>query len=321
MNKENIKLRVGVIGFGYLGYHHARIYSNFEDVELVGIVDISEERRKKAQNDFHVPAFSSVEELLDKGVDITSVATPTLAHACTTISLLEAGVHVLVEKPISTTVLEAKEMVEKAKSKGCILQVGHVERFNGAVRALFNLIEYPRFIECHRLSPFPGRGTDVSVVHDLMIHDIDIVLALTKSSVVSMDAVGVPVFSSSEDIANARIHFQSGCVANLTASRVSMDRLRKIRIFSEREYVSTDYSSQSLLIYRKKPGKIPPDSNPMEFIEITPIQVSNEEPLKAELRSFVASVKNGIPPEVSGEDGLKALELSTQIVEQIWRGM
>lgn len=321
MNGKKGKLRAAVVGFGYLGYHHARIYSELEDVELVGVVDISEERRKKAQTDFYVPAFSSVEELLDIGVDMVSVATPTSTHACNTIPLLEAGVHVLVEKPISATVSEAKEMVEKAKSKGCLLQVGHVERFNGAVRALFNLIEYPRFIECHRLSPFPGRGTDISVVHDLMIHDIDIVLALTRSPVVSMDAVGVPVFSASEDIANARLHFQSGCVANLTASRVSMDRLRKIRIFSEREYVSTDYSSQSLLIYRKKPGEIPPDSNPMEFIKITPIQVSNEEPLKAELRSFVASVKNGTIPEVTGEDGLRALELSTQIVEQIRRGM
>ncbi len=320
MNEKNGKLRTGVVGLGYLGYHHARIYSGLENVELVGIVDISEERRKKAQDDFQVPAFSSVEELLDIGIDVASVATPTSAHACMAIPLLEAGVHVLVEKPISVKVSEAREMIEKAKNKGCILQVGHVERFNGAVRALFNLIEYPRFIECHRLSPFPGRGTDVSVVHDLMIHDIDIVLALTRSPIVSMDAVGVPVFSSSEDIANARLHFQSGCVANLTASRVSMDRLRKIRIFSEREYVSTDYSSQSLLIYRKKPGEIPPDSNPMEFIEITPIQVSNEEPLKTELKAFVASVQNGTPPEVTGEDGLRALELSTQIVEQIRSG-
>ncbi len=317
MKEKNSKLRTGVIGFGYLGFHHTRIYSGLDDIDFVGIVDISEERREKAKNNFQVPVFSSIEVLLKEGVDIVSVVTPTSTHAEVTIPFLEAGVHVLVEKPISTTIEEGKRMVEAAKKNGCILQVGHVERFNGAVRALFNLIGNTRFIECHRLSPFPGRGTDVSVVHDLMIHDIDIILSLTRSSVESMDAVGVAVFSDSEDIANVRLRFQSGCVANLTASRVSMDRMRKIRIFSDREYVSTDYSSQSLLVYRKKEGTIPPNGNPMEFIEITPIQISNEEPLLAEIKAFVSAVRNGTSPEVSGEDGLRALELSCQIIEQI----
>lgn len=317
MSKQNGKLRAGVIGFGYLGFHHTRIYADLKDVELVGVVDISEERRAKAISDFRVPAFATAEEILKEGVDLVSIVTPTSTHANVTIPFLEAGVHVLIEKPISATVEEGQKMVEVALKNNCILQVGHVERFNGAVRALFNLINNSRFIECHRLSPFPGRGTDVSVVHDLMIHDLDIILALTRSPVISMDAVGVSVFSDSEDIANVRLRFQSGCVANLTASRVSMDRMRKIRIFSDREYVSTDYSSQSLLVYRKKEGNIPPNSNPMEFIEITPIQISNEEPLMAEIKSFVSAVRNGTPPEVTGEDGLRALELSCKIIEQI----
>ncbi len=317
MSSNNRKLRTVVIGYGYLGFHHTRIYSNLDEVELVGVVDISQERREKARNEFHVPVFTSIDEILDEDLDIVSVVTPTSTHKEVSIPFLERGVHVLVEKPISSTVEEGREMVETARKKGCILQVGHVERFNGAVRALFNLIERPRFIECHRLSPFPGRGTDVSVVHDLMIHDIDIILTLTNSPTTNIDAVGVAVFSETEDIANVRLRFQSGCIANLTASRVSMDRMRKIRIFSDREYVSTDYSSQSLLVYRKKEGKIPPNCNPMEFIEITPIQISNEEPLLAEIKSFISSVRNGTPPEVSGEDGLKALELSCKIVEQI----
>ncbi len=311
------KLRAGVVGFGYLGYHHARIYNTLEDVELVGIVDISEERRIKAESELRIPAYKNISELIERGIDIASVATPTVTHAEVSLPLLEDGVHLLVEKPLADTVSNARKIVEKAKEKNCLLQVGHIERFNGAVRQLFNLIRNPRFIECHRLSPFPNRGTDVSVVLDLMIHDIDIVLKLTRSEVIQMDAVGVPVFSQSEDIANVRLRFASGCVANITASRVSMDRLRKIRIFSNHEYVSTDYTSQSLLLYTKKDAPIPKNGNIMEMIDITPISVSSEEPLRVEISSFVNCVKYGIPPEVSGEEALKALELCWKIIEQI----
>lgn len=311
------KLRAGVIGFGYLGYHHARIYKELDGVELVGVVDISEERRLKAESEFKVPGYSNLFDLIKQGVDIVSVATPTVSHTEVALPILEAGIHLLIEKPIADTVANAEKIVEKAKKQGCILQVGHIERFNGAVRQLFHLIEKPRFIECHRLSPFPNRGTDVSVILDLMIHDIDIVLKLTDSEVTHIDAVGVPVFSDSEDIANARLRFASGCVANITASRVSMDRLRKIRIFSNREYVSTDYTSQSLLLYRKKQGPLPQNGNLMDMIEITPIFVSNEEPLRAEIKSFVNCVLNGTIPEVTGEDGLRALELCWKIMEQI----
>ncbi len=311
------KLRAGVIGFGYLGYHHARIYNELQDVDLVGIVDISEERRIKAESELKIPAYSKLSELIEKGIDIASVATPTTTHSEVSLPLLDAGIHLLVEKPIADTISNARKIVEKAKERNCTLQVGHIERFNGAVRQLFNLIENPRFIECHRLSPFPNRGTDVSVVLDLMIHDIDIVLKLTGSEVVQMDAVGVPVFSESEDIANVRLRFASGCVANITASRVSMDRLRKIRIFSNREYVSTDYTSQNLLLYTKKQGPIPNNGNVMDMIDITPINVSSEEPLRAEITSFVNCVRNGTSPEVTGEDALKALELCWKIIEQI----
>lgn len=312
-------LRAGVVGFGYLGYHHARIYHSLDDVELVGIVDTAEEQRNKAINEFNVAVFDNVTDLIQTGLDLVSIATPTSTHKSVTLPFLDAGIHVLVEKPIAENVEDAELMVQKAREKRCILQVGHVERFNGAVQALFDLIDQPRFIECHRLSPFPGRGTDVSVVHDLMVHDIDIVMALVNSPVQSIDAVGVAVFTNSEDIANARLRFESGCVANLTASRVSMDRLRKIRIFSTREYVSTDYTSQSLLVYRKKAGPLPKTGNPMEHIEITPINVSREEPLKAEIKSFLDAVKHDKTPVVSGETALEVLKLANRIIDQIRR--
>jgi len=195
--------------------------------------------------------------------------------------------------------------------------VGHIERFNGAVLAFSQAIQAPRFIECHRLSPFPGRGTDVSVVLDLMIHDLDIILAMEQSEVVSLDAVGVPVFSESEDIANVRIRFASGCVANLTCSRVSLDRMRKIRIFEENAYLSTDYSAQEVLVYRKKSGPIPVGENPMEHITMEPLPVEKDEPLKLELRSFVDCVREGKPPIVRGEDGIKALRLAQDIMDFI----
>jgi len=195
--------------------------------------------------------------------------------------------------------------------------VGHIERFNGAVRALFNAFKEPKFIECHRLSPFPMRGTDVSVVLDLMIHDLDIVLAMESSPVVSLDAVGVPVFSESEDIANARIRFASGCVANVTSSRVSVERMRKIRIFAENAYVSTDYSAQQVLVYRKKPGSIPPGVNPMEHLSIETLPVEKDEPLKLELSAFIEAVRDGRRPVVSGEDGIRALKLAQDVVDFI----
>ncbi len=310
-------IRAGVVGVGHLGYHHARNYAALEGVELVGIADPNEANRLKASEDFTVPGFSDVKGLIAAGVEAVSVATPTSVHAEAVNELLQAGVHVLVEKPIAPTLHEAETMVALAKTHHCILQVGHIERFNGAVLAFSRAIKAPRFIECHRLSPFPGRGTDVSVVLDLMIHDLDIVLALEKSELVSLDAMGVAVFSTSEDIANVRLRFASGCVANLTCSRVSMDRMRKIRIFEENAYLSTDYSAQEVMVYRKKPGPIPEGSNPMEHITIDPLPVEKDEPLKLELRSFIECVRDNKPPVVSGEDGVRALRLAREIMEFI----
>ena len=280
-------IRTGVVGVGHLGYHHARNYAALEGAELVGVVDPHEANRDKAANDLTVPAFSDVKGLIAAGVDAVSVATPTTTHSEVVNELLQAGIHVLVEKPIAPTLHEAETMVALAKTHKCLLQV--------------------------------GRGTDVSVVLDLMIHDLDIILAMEKSEVVSLDAVGVPVFSESEDIANVRIRFESGCVANLTCSRVSLDRMRKIRIFESNAYLSTDYSAQEVLVYRKKPGPIPEGSNPMEHITMEPLPVEKDEPLKLELRSFVECVREGRRPIVSGEDGVKALRLAQDIMDFIRR--
>lgn len=308
------ELRAGVIGVGHLGYHHARNYAALEGVNLVGVVDPDEAKRDKAADDFTTAGFSAVEGLLELGVDLVSVVTPTTTHHDTTVKLLQAGVHVLVEKPMAPTLQEAQTMVAVAKAHHCKLQVGHIERFNGAVMALFDAIKNPRFIECHRLSPYPMRGHDVSVVLDLMIHDLDIVRTLDKSDIVSVDAVGVPVFSESEDIANARIRFASGCVANLTSSRVSVESMRKIRIFEADAYVSTDYSAQEVMIYRKAPGALPPGANPMEQISIDPLPVKKEEPLKLELAAFVKCVREDLEPLVPGEAGIEAVKLAHQIL-------
>jgi predicted dehydrogenase len=311
------QIRVGVVGVGHLGYHHARNYAALEGAELIGVVDVAEEQREKAAQDLSTASLSTVEELIALGVDAVSVATPTTNHHDVVSRLLDAGVHVLVEKPIAPTLLEAEEMVSEAKAKGCLLQVGHIERFNGAVLAFTEAIKAPRFIECHRLSPYPGRGHDVSVVLDLMIHDLDIILSLVKSEIVSLDAMGVPVFSEEEDIANVRIRFASGCVANLTSSRVSLDRMRKIRIFEANAYLSTDYSAQEVMVYRKKPGAIPVDANPMEHITMDPLPVKKDELLKLELASFVDCVREGNAPIVSGQDGVDALRLAHQIMDFI----
>jgi predicted dehydrogenase len=310
-------VRMGVIGVGHLGYHHARNYAALDGAALAGVVDTNEERAAKAAADFGAPWFTTVEELVAVGIDAASVVVPTVLHHQVVMGLLSAGVDVLVEKPIAADAAQAREMVEAAATHGRLLQVGHIERFNGAVIALLDAVRQPRFIECHRLSPFPNRGQDVSVVLDLMIHDLEIVRALDPSEVVSVDAVGVPVFSASEDIANARVRFASGCVANLTASRVSVERMRKIRIFEPNAYVSTNYTEQEVLIYRKKPGKPEAGHTPMDLIDVQALPVHREEPLKLELASFAKSVRDRTRPVVSGEDGLAAVELAERIVRFI----
>lgn len=314
-------IRVGVIGVGHLGFHHARIYSALDGVQLVGVVDSDLDRAMKASAEFGAPMFTECQELLAEGVDAVSVVVPTSAHRRVALECIEAGVDVLVEKPIAATIDEAEAIVNAARAHNRIVQVGHIERFNGAVVALMEAVKCPRFIECHRLSPYPNRGDDVSVVLDLMIHDLEIVRALVGGEVVQVDAIGVPVFSKYEDIANARIRFDNGCVANITSSRVSMEKMRKIRIFAGDAYVSTDYSAQEVIVYRRKPGELTADITPMEMIDIEPLDVHKDEPLKRELASFVNCVRGRTRPLVSGDDALSALRLAQHVIDAIRSAM
>ena len=308
---------MGVIGVGHLGYHHARHYASMDGVQLAGIVDANPDRARQVTGEF-CPGlqFDSIDTLLNAGIDAASVVVPTSAHCETTMRLLEAGIDVLVEKPIASDIESAERMVDAAHAHARLLQVGHIERFNSAVIALFNTVHRPRFIECHRMSPYPMRGQDVSVVLDLMIHDLEILRALERSDIVSVDAAGVPVFSPSEDIANARIHFASGCVANVTASRVSLERMRKIRIFEEDAYMSTDYSEQEVRVFRKKKD-IPPGASPMDCIQMETLPVERREPLRLELESFTQCVRERTRPVVDGEDALAALRLAQQVLDCI----
>ena len=315
MNPERI-IRVGVVGVGHVGQHHARIYRELPEVELAGVADSDPARLQEIQAFLEVPGFQDYRELFGR-VDGVSVAVPTHLHAFIARECLEHGVDVLVEKPLAETLKEAEELTDLATRQGRILQVGHVERFNAAVRALHRIIEAPGFIECHRLSPFPQRGTDVDVILDLMIHDIDIILSLVKSPVTQVSAVGVPVLTDRVDIANARIEFVSGCVANVTASRVSAERIRKIRVFQPDTYISLDYANQEIALYRRLPAD--PASHPPRPPQIVreEVVVEKEEPLRLELTSFLSSVRERTRPEVSGEEAVEALRVASQILAQM----
>jgi len=307
-------IRVGVVGVGHLGQHHARIYSEMEGVELVGVADTDSQRLREVTSQFKTTPFPDYRELFGK-VDAVSVAVPTTFHYQIAKEFLDRGVDVLVEKPIAETVAEADDLLRAAQRRDRILQVGHIERFNGAVQVLSLLVEEPRFIECHRLGPFAARGTDVDVVLDLMIHDIDIILSLVNSPVKQVNAVGVPVISEQVDIANARIQFESGCVANVTASRVSAERLRKIRIFQKDTYISLDYAHQEVVLYRR----IPPEDSGSRLPQIVKeeVPVEKREPLQAELMSFIECVRTRRPPLVSGKEGRQALAVAAEIIKKI----
>ena len=304
------KVKVAVIGVGHLGQHHARIYTELPGVELVAVADLSEARRRDVGGRLKVPAVADYRSLIGK-VDAVSVAVPTGAHYPVALTFLQAGSDVLVEKPITQTVGEADVLVAAAAKGGRILQVGHSERYNAAVRALSAQVQEPGFIEVHRMGPFPGRGADVDVVLDLMIHDIDIVLTLVKSPVTSVSAVGVPVVSGQVDIANARLEFASGCVANITASRVSGERLRKIRVFQRDTYFVLDYASQELNLFRKTSG----DGSGKTRLTRIEVPVARVEPLRQELDDFLESVRTRRRPLVGGEAGREAVAVAAKIIE------
>ncbi len=307
------KVKVGVFGVGSLGQWHARIYSEMPEAELVGVYDASELRAREIAERYGTRVFASQAELVE-AVEAASVVVPTDLHLEVAGALLRAGRHVLVEKPIAASTAEAEEMVALARASGVILQVGHVERFNPVLSYLEQVARKPRFIEAHRLAPYPPpreglhpRGTEVSVVLDLMIHDIEVILHLVRSKVVAFDAVGVPVLSPSEDIANVRLQFEDGCVANITASRISPERMRKIRVFVGDAYISLDYQNQSGDIFRKTAGGI----------EREPVPIEKGEPLDNQLRSFVRCVIGRDQPLVSGEHAAESLRLAADIIQQL----
>lgn len=305
------ELRLGVVGVGALGQHHARVCAGVPGARLVGVFDLDRSRAETAAARHGCRAFDSVEQLVAE-VDAACVAVPTVDHHRVARALLEAGKGALVEKPITATLAEADDLIAVAAARGSVLQVGHVERFNPAAEILRRNVTQPRFVEVHRLGAFPARSLDIDVVLDLMIHDLDLVLSLDGSEAVQVDAVGVPVLTTRVDIANARLRFASGLIANLTASRVSAEKTRKFRVFAPRTYISLDLAARAGQIYRL----VDREGGPPEIVvERTP--ASTEEPLKRQVEAFAASVGQGRPPAVSGADGRRALALAHTILERM----
>ncbi len=299
------KVRVGIIGVGYLGTQHARILSYLEEAELKGVADVDFQKAVQIGNRHGVNYYQNYEEMLDE-IDAAIVSTPTSEHFPISMNLLRQGKSVLVEKPITETVEQAEELVDLARRNGLILQVGHLERFNPAVEAVETLIRQPRFIEVQRLGSFSARSLDIDVVLDLMIHDLDIITAMVKDEVSVIRASGIHVLSEKIDIANARLEFKTGCVATLTASRVHQGKVRKLRIFEPTVYYSIDYIDQEVKVF-------PLDGRQTD---IKTLKIQKEEPLKKELRNFLASVRTGQPSKVSGEEGLRALRLAYSVLRE-----
>lgn len=307
------KVRVGVIGVGRLGQHHARNYFENPRCELVGVVDIDEKQGTTIAKNFKTKYYRDYKELLGK-VDAVSVSVPTVSHFEVGSFFLGNKVHCLVEKPITNSLAEAQQLIDIARANNLILQVGHIEHYNVAVQRMKQLLTRPRFIECHRLGPFDPRVKDIGVVMDLMIHDIDIILRLVNSPIVSIDAVGVGILGKNEDIANARIRFEAGCIANITCSRVTPKPMRKIRIFQEDAYISLDYKAQEMEIYRRFPE---PDARPGEppwTIRAETISMKKEEPLKLELDEFLQCIQEGKTPTTTGEQAMTALSVILRIM-------
>ena len=299
-------LRVGVVGVGHIGSNHARLYAETPSAEFSAIYDVDLAKANAIAKKYRVTPAQSLDEFAEM-VDAASIATPTNTHYEVARSLLARGKHLLIEKPITDNAAHAGELAELAAQNGLVLQVGHVERFNPVLSALEERLTHPRFIEAHRLSPYPERSTDIGVVLDLMIHDLEIILHLVRSPVQTIDAVGVAVLSRGEDIANARLRFEDGCVANITSSRISPERMRKIRVFQEDAYLSLDYEKQSGEIYRRAEGRITREK----------VEIAREEPLKHQLVSFVECARSGRQPRVSGFQAIAALELAIEITKRI----
>jgi len=307
------RLRVGVVGVGYLGRFHAEKYASMDAVDLVGVADTNMSQAASIAGEYRTSAYSTYQDLFGK-VDAVSIVVPTPSHFAVAMDFLENDVDVLIEKPMTTTLEEADELIRFADSKGLIIQVGHLERFNPAVIALQDIVAKPMFIESHRLSIYKDRGTDVSVVLDLMIHDIDIILNFVRSEISEIRAAGISVIAENVDIANARLEFQSGCVANVTASRISTKNERKIRLFQKDAYVSVDFTSQEITVIQQNSKK---DDGLIPGMEIKQLCFTKSDALEDEIKSFVQSVANRKVPQVTGQMGRDALKIALNIMEQI----
>jgi predicted dehydrogenase len=307
------KIKVGVVGVGYFGKFHAEKYAKIKEVELVGVVDVDTSRAKEIAKRYRTQPFNHHADLFNK-VQAVSIAVPTPFHYSMTKDFFLQGIDVLLEKPISNTLEEADELIELAESKDLIFQVGHLERFNGALSGLEGRVQHPWFIESHRLGPFSGRGTEVDVVLDLMVHDIDILLSLVNSKVKQFQAVGIPILTHTSDVANARIEFENGCTASLTASRVSNEKIRKTWIFQTDGILSIDYLSQTLSLSKKG---VPLEKEKIPEMVTEEIPVQKIDLLEAEIHSFLQNVRDRKKARVSGRDGKRALELALQIIQKI----
>ncbi|MCX5704757.1 MAG: Gfo/Idh/MocA family oxidoreductase [Candidatus Omnitrophica bacterium] len=301
-------IKIAVIGVGHLGSIHAKIYKEIPNCFLSAVCDSDPKRLEEISHTLNVPGYIDYRELFGK-VDAVSVATPTKLHFSIAADCLKHNIHALVEKPFTPTLKEADQLIQIARKNKLILQVGHIERFNSAFAATLKLIKEPKFIECHRLSPFPNRSLDIGAVLDVMIHDIDIVLGLVNSPIKKIESVGVPVLTHFEDIANTRLTFKNGCIANLTASRISDEWLRKIRIFQKDTYISLDYKEAKACVYRKDGAQITKQDLPIE----------KEQPLQKELQSFIDCVTSHTEPLVSGPVAREALKVALEIQKQIWQ--
>jgi predicted dehydrogenase len=303
-------IRIGVVGVGHLGQHHARLLAAMPDVRLVGVTDANPDRAAEIAAKFGCEPFTDARRMADH-VDAVSVAVPTAAHVEVASPFLERGIATLIEKPLAASVEEAERLLSLAAARGALLATGHTERFNPAVQAALPLVSSPRFIEVHRLGTFPERSLDIDVIFDLMIHDLDLLLSAVRSEVDAIEAVGVNVLTPRIDIANARLRFASGCIANVTASRISRERVRKARFFQHDSYVSIDYAAQEVEVFRLLP------SNGRPVIQGGRLEIVQEEPLKRELEDFIDAIRTGREPVVTGRHGRDALALATRIAQQM----